>query len=192
MAPRQSRSWTATARRSTQTSDIAASELAATDVVISSETYTDFDDFDRPQSTWHLDGTHTESVYGCCGLSSFKDRDGTLTAYTYDTMKRQTSSTRFGITISNVFDLAGNVVTSLRIAGGSTTTILRAGYDDAGRLIAKTNALGQVTYHGQDFNETGQLVKTTTFPDTGTHIETDYQDSSVGKTHRHSRPSRPL
>jgi hypothetical protein len=80
----------------------------ATGVILSQETYSNFDDFGRPGRVTHLDGTHEDTYYGCCGIDSTADRDGVSTTYWHDSMKRQTATTRLGITTTNILDAAGH------------------------------------------------------------------------------------
>ncbi len=64
----------------------------------------------------HGDPLWSESyVYSCCGLSSFTNRDGTVTSYDYDDLGRRTSSANHGITYSTTYD--GLVVRTKRSAG---------------------------------------------------------------------------
>jgi hypothetical protein len=58
-------------------------------------------------------------------------------------------------------------------------TLHQAAYDTAGRLSSEVNALGGPTSYAQSFDGSGQTVKTNTFPDGGTRIETYYQDGSL-------------
>ena len=121
-------------------------------------------------------------MYGCCGLDSTTDRDFVTTTYAYDLLKRQISSTRNGITSSNILDAAGNVLASIRAGSNGPPIITRqAAYDTAGQLTSETNALGGGTVYSQTTDASGQTVKTITYPDNGTRIETYYQDGSLFK-----------
>ena len=107
-------------------------------ILLSSDTYSYTDNLNLSYIVTHLDGTTESVVYGCCGLDSTTDRDVVTTTYAYDRLKRQISSTRNGITTSNVLDAAGNVLVSIRIGSNGPPIITRqAAYDTAGRLPAR-------------------------------------------------------
>ncbi len=150
------------------------------DIISDQDTYTYLDSRMRSYVVAHLDGTTEQFNYGCCGLLSQTDRDGTVTQYAYDALKRQVATVRNGITTSNIFDANGAVLATIRIgADNSSMTLQGQAYDVAGRLVRETNALQGVTVHTNYFDANGQLVKKTTYPDTGTRIETYYQDGSL-------------
>ncbi|MCL4181778.1 MAG: hypothetical protein KJ072_29090, partial [Verrucomicrobia bacterium] len=73
-------------------------------IVTSSATYSSLDAFDRPQRVTYLDGTFADTYYSCCGIDQTIDRDGATTQFTYDALGRQVTSTRYGITITNILD----------------------------------------------------------------------------------------
>lgn len=57
----------------------------------------------------------TESTaYSCCGISSSTDRHGIVTTYTYDDLKRQTSSTSLGVSSATQY----NGLTTISLRGG--------------------------------------------------------------------------
>jgi YD repeat-containing protein len=145
--------------------------------------YTHYDDLGRPyQSDNNLGGPSTYISYACCGMDTTTDQDGAVTSYAYDALKRQTASTRNGVTITNVLDAAGRVLATIRIGSdASRITNSMAAYDLAGRITRSTNALGGVTVYTNLFDGSGQLVTTNTAPDGGTRIEIHYQDGSVHK-----------
>ena len=47
-----------------------------------------FDEFGRALTTTYLDGSTVTRTYGCCGVESEIDQNGTLTTYAYDEFKR--------------------------------------------------------------------------------------------------------
>lgn len=65
--------------------------------------YGNFDALGRPQLVTSGAGipgvsTTTESYqYDCCGVSSYTARDGTITTYVYDSMKRLTETASAGV-----------------------------------------------------------------------------------------------
>jgi RHS repeat-associated protein len=152
----------------------------ATGVILSQETDSNFDSLGRPQRVTHLDGTYEDTYYGCCGIDTTIDRDGVSTTYWRDAMKRQTATTRLGITTTNCFDAPGRVVKITRIGSdGTQFTQNQSSYDLASQSLADTNALGGATVYAKTTNSAGALVRTTTYPDGGTRIETYYRDGTL-------------
>jgi RHS repeat-associated protein len=149
------------------------------DIMVDADAYS-HDSFTGSYTVSHSD-TRTETVqYGCCGLAWTQDRDGTQTFYVSDVLGRQVASTRLEITTSNVLDAAGNTLATVRFGtDGSTVTLHGAAYDTAGRKVRETNALNGVTTYTYSLNGSGETVRTTTYPDTATRIETYYQDGSL-------------
>jgi RHS repeat-associated protein len=148
-------------------------------ITVDREMYT-YDDLNRLTNTTYLDGTSSQITYDCCTISARKDRDGTVTSYTHDALKRTLTTTLNGITISNIYDPSGNILGIVRFGTNNTSmTISQATFDNSGLQTSSTNALGQPTTFSYHFDGAGQLVKQTAFADTGTRIETYYQDGSI-------------
>src|SRR5881396_1213846 len=104
----------------------------------------------------------------------------TLTTYTYDALKRRLTSTRNGITTSNVYDAFGNVLSTVRFGtNGTSITLGSATFDDAGRQISFTDALNNTTITTNYVNASGQTVRQTTYPNLSTRIETYNRDGSL-------------
>ncbi len=151
-------------------------------IVTASETYGNFDEFNRPRLTTYLDGSTSAIDYACCGPDNTIDRDGTVTQFYYDTLGRQTANLRAGVTSTNVLDAAGAVLVAKRIGWDLWEIVQRrASYDLAGRLLTETNALGGVTSYSESPDGQGQTVRTTTYPDGGTRIETYFKDGQLAK-----------
>jgi YD repeat-containing protein len=152
----------------------------ATGTVLARETYEDFDPDGRPGRVTYLDGTHTETTPGCCGPESTRDRDGTLTTYAYDELRRLLAESRHGIMTLYARDAAGRVLSRARIGTDASPMVLeRNVYDLAGNLVRQTNAVGQVTTFSESFDSEGRVVRTTTYPDQGTRIETYCKDGRL-------------
>lgn len=64
-------------------------DIAST-ILLSADTYSNYDEFNRPTRVTHLDGTYEDTIYACCGLDSTIDRDGVITQYHIDTIVRPT------------------------------------------------------------------------------------------------------
>ena len=156
-------------------------DIASGLLLVDQQLYTYTDDLCRSHSVAYLDGTTETFNYACCGLYTYTGRDGATTEYTYDAARRQVASTRLGITTSNILDAAGNVLSTIRIGTNNAPpiTLRQAAYDLAGKLTNEINALGGATAYSQSYDGNGQTVKTTTYPDGGTRIETYYQDGSL-------------
>jgi RHS repeat-associated protein len=159
---------------SSTTSDIWSAATLAQD------TYTYSDDLNRSYTVAHLDLTSETVHYACCGVDLTTVRDGTQTQYLYDSLRRQMASTVNGITTSNVLDPTGNVLATIRIGTDtSRMTLHQATFDTAGQMASETNALGGAIVYAQTFDGSGQTVKTNTYPDGGTRVETYYQDGTL-------------
>jgi len=151
-------------------------------VLLSREIYSNYDEFNRPGRVTYLDGTYEDTQYACCGIDSTTDRDGVVTSYWYDDLKRRTASTRLGITTTNLLDAAGNVLKTTRIGSNNWQIVVqRAGYNLAGERTFVTNALNGVTSFTEAINGSGELVRTNTYPNGSTRIETYYRDGSLKK-----------
>jgi RHS repeat-associated protein len=165
-------------------------DIASDYTRLSLDTYTYSDPLYRSYTVTHLDDTTESAIYGCCGVSSTTDRDGTETDYFYDGAKRQIATLRLGIAQSNVLDADGRVLESYRVGTDQIPVQLNAmTYDNAGTLIGEVNALGGVTSHTGIVDGSGQMVYTDTHPDLGTVITTKYIDgtlASIGGTAGHA------
>jgi RHS repeat-associated protein len=158
----------------------------ASGLLTGSATTLAFDERSRPTVVQYLDGTTETTVYGCCGVDSFTDREGTVTTYNYDPYSKQIADvTRAGITTHSEYDAAGNLVRTTRIGTDNSQIVQNvSAYDDAGRLISSTapaNGSGQnrTTLYTEYFDSSNHRVQTTTFPDSSTRIETSYPDGSL-------------
>jgi RHS repeat-associated protein len=161
-------------------------DLASTAAYLVSSAITSTNDaFGRPIVVQYLDGTTESYNYDCCGLESFTDREGVSTSYDYDGLKRRYYSERTGIGTRDEYDAAGRVVQSVRIGRDSSEIILgSATFDDAGRRLTSTapangSGLNRTTTYAESRDGNNRLLRTTTFPDGGTAIETFFQDGSL-------------
>src|SRR5207245_1096677 len=69
-------------RLSEKTFDVTSGLLTSSTLVTQS------DDLGRPTVVQYLDGSTETTVYGCCGIESVTDREGSVTTYDYDDLKR--------------------------------------------------------------------------------------------------------
>ncbi len=152
----------------------------ASNLLLSSTEQNVFDVYGRPTRTDYLDGTFTTTVYACCGPDTVTDRDGIQTQYIYDDQKRVEYEIRAGITTHYIHDVDGNVTSTVRIGTDDTEIPLSTSvYDEDGRLVSTTDALDSTTTFSEAFSENGGMVKTTTYPDNATRIETYARDGSL-------------
>lgn len=159
-----------------QTTDISSQ------VMTSREAYT-YDAFGHLTYTVFLDGTTEARTYDCCHLMTLVERDGTTNFYTYDALDRMLTRTRDGIITSNYWNAAGDLLAAFRIGtNGNTIRLNASAYDTAGRLLASTNALDQVTLSDEIVDASGQTIRITTNPDTSTQIQITARDGTLLKT----------
>jgi len=157
---------------------IAGGSVGAT---LASEVYSEHDDFGRPEKVTFLDGTFARTDYdSCCGLASTTPRDGVVTEYFYDEMRRIIATKRLGITTSNLLDAAGQTLAVVRKGtNNSLITLRQAAFDLAGHQTKETNALGGVTTFTEGVDGDGLHTHTSTYADGGTRIETRYKDGEL-------------
>lgn len=142
---------------------------------------TQFDSFARPTRFDFDDGTFSTAEYGCCGLTSERDRSGLVTAYAYDPLGRRVSVTQLGLTTRTAYDAANRIRSITRVGtDGSELPQSTQTYDLAGRRVEQRDALNRLTTFHEVFNSTsGITTRTTTHPDGGTRIETTARDGSL-------------
>lgn len=155
-------------------------------LTLSSTVYSNFDPQGRAQTVTYLDGTTETYAYGCCSLDSTTARDGTVTSYGYDGLKRRTSETTAGVTTITDYDWAGNVKRTRRQGGGQPAiTLSQSHYNTAGELDYTKNQLEVMTTY-VDAVVGGVRTRTTTeavgLPEVATHIETYYRDGQLKET----------
>lgn len=154
----------------------------ASGLLVSLAVATSTDAYGRALSVQFLDNTTEVYSYNCCGLESFTDREGVTTTYERDYLNRKTFEFRDGIGTRYQYDAAGNLERTTRIGTDSSEIILNfSTFDTARRLISSTappNGSGsnRTTTVSYSFDGSSHPVKTTTFPDSGTQIETSYLD----------------
>ena len=157
-----------------------------TNILTYREAYAYTDGLQRSHTVSYLDGTSNVVQYACCGLDSTIERDGLLTFYAYDALKRLKAETRFvggseAITGGYSYDPANRLSSTVSIGMGGTHTITRSGaaYDTAGRLLFKTNALRGVTACTYGFDTEGRAVVTRRYPNGGRQREAHNRDGSL-------------
>jgi RHS repeat-associated protein len=152
--------------------------------LISSLVVTSNDAFGRPLIIQYLGGLTETYAYGCCGLESFTDREGITTSYDYDYLKRKIYELRDGVGTRYEYDAAGNLERLIRIGTNASEIVLNSSAFDTARRLTNSTAppngsgLNRTTTYSEVFDGSNHRVKTTTFPDTGTVVETFFQDGS--------------
>jgi hypothetical protein len=131
----------------------------------------------------HLDGTTETFTYDCCSLIQQTNREGVVTTYTPDALKRPWITTVYGIQTQNIFDASGNVTKTTRYGATATEVLPWRKYDRAGREISEQNALLGTTSIVEGNTAAGGRKVTTTNPDFGTRIEEYYCDGHLAKVY---------
>ena len=133
-----------------------------------------FDEFGRALTTTYLDGSTVTRTYGCCGVESETDQNGTLTTYAYDEFKRISHTTRDGITTLYSYDDLGNQ-TAVTTKGRDDGEITTSSTYSNGELASTSDALGNVTTYARNYVTEGNnttYTETVTKPDGSTQITT--------------------
>jgi RHS repeat-associated protein len=150
------------------------------------EIYSQHDGEKRPLRVTFMDGTYTEVTYGCCGVDSFRDRDGTVTTYGYDALKRKTSETKNNVTTLYEYDAANKLVAVRREPFGvpvQRVTLKTYTYDMGGRMVTETDGASVVTRYSESYDaSTGQTTRTTEYadglPEEATRVELFARDGT--------------
>ncbi len=142
--------------------------------------YSNFDELHRAQLVTYFDGTTETYSYGCCGIDSMTDRDGVVSSYSYDDLKRRISQSRLGIDLFWDFDAADNLL-SMRRKGTDTSEIVlqSSEYGLDGMITSHTNALQGVSTLALSTLPGGQSQQTAVAADGGTLLTTYYLDGQV-------------
>ncbi|AHF93332.1 type IV secretion protein Rhs [Opitutaceae bacterium TAV5] len=138
------------------------------------------DELGRPTLTAFLDGTEERREYSsCCGLASFRSRDGILTTYEHDDLGRVTRETVGGVSTVYEYDAAGRVISTTRVGSDdSQIPVSTQTYDTAGRLLTSTDALNRTTTYTETLLSGSLTERKTVHADTSEEISTFYPDGS--------------
>lgn len=150
------------------------------DYQVFSKTTTAMDYQRRPVRIDYMDGTYEGFSYDCCGVSSKTNRDGSVVSYTYDALKRIYSETQEGVSLIYGYDGAGQLLSLTRLGtNGNSHPVFTRGYSLEGRLLAETNALGQIVTFQQSTNSAGETIRTASFPNNATWSERTALDGTL-------------
>jgi RHS repeat-associated protein len=148
-------------------------------ILVDQVTYSNVDAAYGPRTVTYFDGTSETTTYDCCGVTARTDRNGVETVYAYDSNHRLISTTRLGVTTTHTKDAAGNVLATTRTGtDDSEIVVSRAGYDTAGRQKFSVDGLGNTNRVAEALSSS-ELVRTSTYPNEETVIETYYRDGSL-------------
>jgi len=118
----------------------------------------EYDDLNRRIKTTYPDETYTQKTHSCCTLTSSRARDGSITHYTYDALKRVTQVVGpGGQTTAYEYDANGNV-TKLRFGRGEWVAWE---YDEGNRVISKIYPDTSTLTYEYDETHGGRLESTT-------------------------------
>ncbi|MEZ0388667.1 MAG: cysteine peptidase family C39 domain-containing protein, partial [Verrucomicrobium sp.] len=107
----------------------------------------EYDDLNRLVKTTYPDATFMANEYSCCNLTSVRARDGLVTQYGYDALKRLTSVLSPGRRIVTYrYDSVGNLV---EMQSGRGERIAWE-YDSGNRKIARSSPDGSRLTYGYD------------------------------------------
>ena len=132
------------------------------DILLSAQTNV-LDSLGRVIRTTYLDGTETSRSNVFCGVKWEKDKEGVVTHYDYDQLRRLVKTTRNGVCTSNVLDADGNILLSIRFPTNNYAarlTNFTASYDTAGRKILEGNGMGKYTRFNYTTNATYRIEET--------------------------------
>jgi YD repeat-containing protein len=164
------------------TNDLEVSTITfdiASGILISSRTVVSRDGRDRESVVEYHDETTETFGYNCCNLDTTTSRDGIVTSYTFDGLGRELTSTTNGVTRTNTYDAAGNLVAVVETGTDSSTrTLSQSYYNLAGQLEWTKDALGYPTTYASTYSA-GTTTQTVTFPNTKTSITTTDSEGRV-------------
>lgn len=144
---------------------------------------TNADELGRPLRIDYLDGTYETFVYSCCGLSTHTDREGIVTSYFYDALKRRTSEVRNGITHEHVYDASDRVIEEARVGTDASRTVLSASaYGPDERLLWTQDQRGFKSHYTYAPSAGGgETITVTHEADSSTQLQTFYRERELAE-----------
>jgi len=165
----------------------------ATGTLVRHDLATVVDEFGRPRTVTHLDGTSESRTYGCCASESWgdwTDVEGITTVYGYDDFGNVASETRAGITLDRTYDALGRLRLLTRTGSDAVpVTIGGSDYDLAGHETLRRGILGNITVDKSP-GAGNTWTRTETLPGGATRIRKSSSDGlllEVGGTAEHPR-----
>lgn len=157
----------------------------------------EYDEERRRVKTTRGNGRVSMNTWMCCGLLRETDEDGVTTSYGYNSAHQLVETIRSEVSDGNVVvtpetittyvrDAAGRILQTRRDIGAMTMTESME-YDNLGRIVKQTDALGRVT--ARDYSVDG-LTETVTAPSGATFITEHNTDGSIA--HEYGTGQREL
>lgn len=144
----------------------------------------EYDLLNRRLKTTYQDATYTQSVYSCCTLTTSRARDGSITQYSYDALKRVTQVVSpGGQVVAYEYDPNDNV-TKLRFGRGEWVAWE---YDDGNRVTAKLYPDGSKLQYSYDRAKGGRLE----WSKDASNRQTTYHYNTDQRLWRVTHPSLP-
>ncbi len=141
------------------------------------------DDFGRVTLREFDDDTSEQYQFGCCNLEYSVDREGIRTDYAYDDFGQLESSKRAEVTTKSYTEFVDGNPNEVTVRIGSDLTEMeqsRVVRNLAGRVLSITTQ-GRTTLFNEEILPSGETVKTTTYPDLATRIETYGLDGKLSE-----------
>jgi len=143
-------------------------EIGGGSLTLSQVWHTQPDAFGRPTRVDYPDGSHELYSYACCGLESFRERNGNTVVLNRDLLGRISGYVSDGHEVLLERDLQERVVGVVRRAGAVVEPLLSRTFDAAGRLLEEMNALGGTRTFTRAYDSaTGRTTHTVTDSATG-------------------------
>jgi RHS repeat-associated protein len=168
-------------------SDLASGvELSAREAIM-------FDSSGQP-TRWaydHNPDDYSETLYGCCGIDSERTRDGVVTTYTRDALKRPLTAVNNGVTLTYTYGsrvIGGTTFPSTNVTATAGSLSLDKGttvHDHAGHEMRRISpdldgdGTEEIT---TTVHDCAARTTTVTNPDGGTIVTTDFADGQSKST----------
>ena len=125
------------------------------------------------------DGTYETYEYTCCGNYVHRDRSGVVTEYQADALGVSRIRISDNVEYKEMHDPMGNLISSERYFDGLLYSGEYFHYNAAGQVTSKVGAVGDTIAMTEVIGTNGMVVKTTSYPDGGSVIESYYQDGRL-------------
>ncbi len=150
----------------------------ASGITLSSAAYT-LDGIGRATRVDYSDGTHTETIYGCCGPETEKDREGVVSVTGYDAMDRVSFTTKAGITTLYSYDIPGNIVATTRKGTDNSEITSTSTYNAVGELVSTSDPMLHETSYSRNYSA---RTRTMVNPDGTKVVTVNNIDGSTAST----------
>ncbi|GEM_PF-2398768 len=156
------------------------------DILLTGQVDSDLDDEFRAQRTDYVDGTFTTREYECCGLRKMTDKQGILTEFDRDQLRRVIRSTRSSVTSHTEYDGLGRTTFTYMTPSNDYNDIYgkataRPEYNEIQELEKTYDPVGRETEYDRSV-ASGIITRTTTYPGGSTSITKTYADGTPIET----------